>query len=249
MSPTIESEQSEMPSLSERLSDPEVARSLNRLIDRAEQVDAMLDKAAEAQAAVPNLLATLVDLADTVSGQAAKNGIELEQRGQGLMKLLLRLTEPETIQAADRLLRELPKLAEASKLLAEAPNLAATLMDVLDEWTSKLRADGIDIETSLKQGLHAALWLGGRISETELDRLGDLLRSDVLDEHAVDVVALAGSSLAKCQQDTCEMETPKRIGMFGLLSALRDPDTQRALAFGVRFAKCFGNAMDAKNAK
>ena len=120
-------------------------------------------------------------------------------------------------------------------------------MDVLDEWMLQLKADGIDIETSLKQGLRAALWLGGRVSETELDRLGVLLRSDVLDEHAIDVVAMAGSSLAKCQQDTCEMETPNRIGMFGLLSALRDPNTQRALAFGVRFAKCFGNSMDAKN--
>ena len=115
MSSTIESEQSEMPSLAERLSEPEVARSLNRLIDRAEQVDAMLEKAAEAQAAVPNMLATLVDLADSMSGQAAKNGVDLEQRGQGLMKLFLRLTEPETLQAAEGLLGELPKLAEAIK--------------------------------------------------------------------------------------------------------------------------------------
>ncbi len=234
------------PPLAERLKDPGVARSLNRLIDRADEVNALLDQAAGAQQAAPHLLATVVDLADSLSAQAAQNGVDLEQRGQGLLNLFLRFTEPATLAAADRLLAELPRLAEASKLLAEAPNLAATLMDVLDEWTQKLKAEGIDLETSLRQGLYAALWLGGRISETELERLGVLLRSDVLDEHAIDVVAAAGASLAKCQQDTCEMETPDRVGMFGLLSALRDPDTQRALAYGLRFARCFGSSIDAR---
>ena len=127
MSSTIESEPSEMPSLAERLSDPEVARSLNRLIDRAEQVDVMLDKAAEAQAAVPNLLATLVDLADSMSGQAAKNGIDLEQRGQGLMKLFLRLTEPETLRAADRLLGELPQTGRSKQVAGRSSEFGGYL--------------------------------------------------------------------------------------------------------------------------
>jgi uncharacterized protein YjgD (DUF1641 family) len=241
--------ENDSPPLSERLNDPDVARALNRLLDRVDQVAALLDHASAAQKSAPNLLATLVDLGDSIAHKAASDGVDLEQRAQGLFTLMMRLSEPETIQAADRLLAGLPKLAEASQLLAEAPNIFATLMDVLDEWATQLKAEDIDVETSIRQGLHAALWLGARISETELERLGVLLRSDVLDEHAVEAVAMAGTALAKCQAGACELSVPGRVGIFGLLSALRNPDTQRALAFGLRFSQCFGNSLNRHDAE
>lgn len=234
------------PPLAERLGDPALVHNLIRLIDRADQLESLLDQAAVVQQSVPNLLATLIDVADSVAHNASTDGIDLEQRGHGLLQLFLKLTEPETLDAVEQLFADLPKLAAASKLLSDVPNLAATLMDVLDEWIQQMNEEGIDVETSLKQGLHAALWLGSRISETELERLGTLLRSDVLDEHAVDAVALAGSALAKCQKGSCEIETPKRVGMFGMLKALREPNTQRALAFGLRFSQCFGSSLNAK---
>lgn len=234
------------PPLAERLNDPAVVEKMNRLIDRADQVESLLDQAAVAQQNVPNLLATLMDVADSIAQKASGDGIDLEQRGQGLLQLFLKLTEPETLNAAEQLLAELPKLAAASKLLSEAPNLAATLMDVFDEWQQQLSDEGIDVETSLKQSLHAALWLGSRISETELDRLGTLLRSDVLDEHAVDAVAMAGSALANCQKRSCDIDTPQRVGVLGMFKALRDPNTQRAIAFGLRFSQCFGNSLNTK---
>lgn len=159
-----------------------------------------------------------------------------------------RLQDPQTVAALNRLLDQADDLSnsiqQARELQETLPNLLAMATDVFDEYAIKLKAQGIDLETSLRQGLHAVLWLGSQIRTEELDRLGYLLRSDVMNEHSVETVGMAGSALASCRRGTCEHPVPKRIGLLGLFSAMRDPNTQRALAFAVQFAKCFGGVLE-----
>jgi len=233
------------PSLMDRLNDPQTAGVLHRLLDHAESLDRMLTDAGD----LPNLIAIATDWFDAISRQASQDGIDLEQRATQLLKLLVQVTEPDNMRAIERLVARLPKLEEGSALLDELPNLLATAMDVFDEWAVQLKAEGIDLEQSLRRGLHAALYLGGQIKEEELDRIGFLLKSDVLDEHTVETVSMAGSALSSCRQGTREHPVPERVGLFGLLGAIRDPSTQRALSFGLQFAKCFGGVLDKKHAQ
>ncbi|SMP61007.1 Protein of unknown function [Neorhodopirellula lusitana] len=228
------------PSLVDRLNDPSTAEVLHRLLDHAESFDQMLTAAAE----LPNLLAIAVDFFDAVSRKASQDGIDIEQRATRLLKLFVQVTEPANMQAIERLVSRLPKLEEGSALLDELPNLIATAMDVFDEWASQVKTEGIDLEQSMRQGLHAVLYLGGQIRRDELDRIGYLLKSEVMSENAVATVGMAGSALSSCHQGTCEHPVPKRVGLFGLLGAIRDPNTQRALSFGLQFAKCFGGVLE-----
>ena len=232
------------PSLADRLNDPQTSESLHRLLDRAESLDQILQVAGE----LPNLIAIATDFFDAISRKASEDGIDLEQRATQVASLLIRITEPTNMQAIERLVSRLPKLEEGSAFLDDLPNLLATAMDVFDEWARNLKAEGIDLEQSVRQGLHAALYLGGQIREDELDRIGFLVKSNVLDEHSVATVALAGSALSSCRRGTCEHPVPKRVGLFGLLNAIRDPNTQRALSFGLQFAKCFGGELDTTHA-
>ena len=229
--------------LQQRLADPETARALIRLLDRAGDLEKLLALTASIEKSTPDLAAIATDTVDEACRRATEQGIHVEERLQGLMRLLLRLTAPETLLAAEGLLGRLAKLDEASRLFDDLPNLIAIAIDVFDEWTAKLKHDDIDLEASLRQGLRAALWLGTQIRHEELERLGFLLRSDVLNPHSVEAVGMAGTALASCHQGACEHPMPKRVGMLGMLSALRDPNTQRAVAFGVQFAKCFGNTL------
>jgi hypothetical protein len=235
----------EFPSLVDRLNDPQTAEVLHRLLDHAESLDQMLTVASD----LPNLIATAVDFFDAISREAAREGIDLEQRAAALVKLLGQVTEPANMRAIERIVSRLPKLEEGSALLDELPNLLATAMDVFDEWATQLKSEGIELEHSLRRGLHAALYLGSQIREEELDRIGFLLKSDVLDEHSVEAVGMAGSALSHCRKGTCEHPVPKRVGLFGLLGAIRDPNTQRALSFALQFAKCFGGVLDDKHAQ
>ncbi|MFG0267865.1 MAG: DUF1641 domain-containing protein [Rhodopirellula sp. JB055] len=230
-------------SLVDRLNDPATADVLHRLLDHAESLDQVLQVAGD----LPNLLAIAVDFFDAISRKASQEGIDMEHRATQLLKLVVQVTEPSNMQAIERLVARLPKLEEGSALLDEVPNLIATAMDVFDEYASDLKSEGIDLEQSVRQGLHAALYLGSRINEEELDRIGFLLKSDVLDEHSVETVGMAGSALSSCRRGSCEHPVPKRVGLFGLLNSIRDPNTQRALSFGLQFAKCFGGVLDEKS--
>lgn len=227
-------------SLVDRLSDPKTAAALHGLLDQAETIERAVRMASD----LPNLIAIATDFFDAVCRNASRDGIDVEQRATQLVRLLVQLTQPDTMQAIESLVKRLPKLAEGSVLLDELPNLAAIAVDVFDEWATGLKAEGIELEQSLRQGLHAALYLGGQVRKEELDRIGFLLKSEVMSENSVATVGMAGSALSSCHRGTCEHPVPKRVGLFGLLTAIRDPNTQRALSFGLQFAKCFGGVLD-----
>jgi hypothetical protein len=228
------------PSLLDRLNDPHTAEMLHRLLDHAEMLDQTLTAAKE----LPNLLAIAVDFFDAMMARAARNGIDAEQRLAQLTQQLVQLTEPQAMRAIEALVGRLPQLAEASALLEELPNLVAIATDVFDEWAQRLKKDGIDLEESVRRGLHAALYLGAHVREEELERIGFILRSDVMSQSAVETVGLAGTALSSCRRGTCDQPVPPRVGWLGVVRAMSDPNTQRALSFGLQFAKCFGNALD-----
>ncbi|MCA9149842.1 MAG: DUF1641 domain-containing protein [Planctomycetales bacterium] len=233
----------ERPSLADRLQDPQTVDALQRLLDRSDQLNRALDAVAE----LPNLIAIATDVFDATVKQAAEQGVDVQARAGGLLGLLKQLTEPANLQALNAVVTRLPQLAQAAALLDELPNLLAIATDVFDEWVMQLKADGIELEASVRNGLQAMLYLGGQIQREELDRLGYLLKSGVLSQYSVETVGMAGSALSSCRRGTCEHPVPKRVGLLGMLGALRDPNTQRTLSFALQFSKCFGSILQEKH--
>ena len=76
------------------------------------------------------------------------------------------------MKALQTLIGRLPQLGELAKLDDEVPNLIASLGDVFDDFQQRCVADGIDLECSMVNGLHAAPWLGCQIDKQDLTRLG-----------------------------------------------------------------------------
>lgn len=189
-------------------------------------------------------LATGADVLDEKVAAAAQSGIDVEARLTGLGQLLEKLSEPSTVTALAELLDRLPKLAQMAKFAEDIPDILATIGDVLDSYQQRCAAQGIDVEKAITNGLHAALFLGSQVDNEHLQRIGDLLGSDILNPHAVKVVDNAAKSLTNAQQNVCDSMS-KRIGVFGLLGALRDPEIQRSIAFAIQFGKCFGKNLDA----
>lgn len=229
-------------SLLERFNDPATVDVLHRLLDRVQHLEETLRITQEA----PQWFATAVDIFDQVCGQAINDGIDIQSRVAGLLKLLLHVTDPKAMRAIESLIPRLLQWEQSGQLLDEIPNIIATVVDVFDEWAVQLKAEGVDLEQSIRRGLHAVLYLGGHIRPAELARIGFLLRSDVMSENSVAAVGMAGSALSSCHQGTCEFPVPGRVGWFGLIRAMGDPNTQRALAFGLQFAKCFGGVLEKK---
>ncbi|WP_169977393.1 DUF1641 domain-containing protein [Tautonia rosea] len=213
---------------------------MTRLLERVEHIDRVVSRLERLADEAPPLVATAVDAFDESCRTLIATGAGPDERLARLLQMAKRLTDDDTSQALDRLLDRASQLEGAMAALDKLPGLLAVVVDTFDEYAAMLAAQGIDVEKSVRQGIHALLWLGQRVSEAELERLGILLRSDVLEPHALAVVGKTGRALATCHEYTCSTETPDQIGPIGLLRTLSDPDVRRSMGFLVKVARCFG---------
>lgn len=196
---------------------------------------------------VEDAVATGADVVDEKVASAVASGVDVDARLSGLGNLLEKLSEPSTVAALGQLIDSLPQLTQLAKLANEIPNVLATLGDVLDSQQQRCADQGVDVEKAITNGVYAAMFLGSHVDREHLQRIGDLLGSDILNPHAVSVVNNAAKSLTKSQECLCESPPAKRIGLMGLLAALRDPEIQRSVAFALEFGKCFGRNLDKTN--
>ncbi len=195
---------------------------------------------------VDDAIATGTDMLDEKVAAAVQSGVDVDGRFSDLGQLLEKLTEPSTIAALGQVLDSLPRLAALATLADQTPNILALIGDVLDSYQQRCARAGIDVEKAISNGLQAVLWLGTKIENEHLDRIGDLLGSDILNPHVLNVVDNAAKSLNSAQQGVCHGPASGRVGMLALLGALRNPEIQRSLAFAVEFGKCFGKNLDTR---
>ena len=221
--------------LAEKLTEPRTVEVLSALIDRLDQ----LEQVAELADQVPAAASVTVDTIDDALTRAADRGVVVDERAREGLRLLEKLTEPETAAALERILDRSDQLEELTALAEDAPDAIATVVDILDAEYARAAAQGYDPERTLRQAFGALSRLGELFRTDEFEALLD---SGVLDPKALQVVGSLGSALVESQKEASRGETPKR-GFFGLLGALRDPDVQRALGFITTFAKKFGRRL------
>ncbi len=174
---------------------------------------------------LPGLLATLTDTLDDAQRRLASRGVDVDDRARRALGLIEALTRPETLDSLGRMVG----------LLRDLPGLLATAVDTLDDEARRAADSGIDLDRGLRQGVRAALRLAQSFGEREIDRLTEFLDSNVLHPAALRTVGDAGCALAEARGSA-----PPRIGLFGLLAALRDPAVQRAVGFMVQVGRAFG---------
>ena len=195
---------------------------------------------------VEDAFATGADFVDEQISKAGEAGVDVEPRLSGLLGLLVQLTEPENMKALQTLIERLPRLAELAKLADEVPNLLAAFGDVFDDFQQRCESEGINLECSLVNGLHAALWLGCQIDKEDLSRIGELLKSDILSHESIVVVANAANALSAAQKKSSQGNQKSRVGLLGMLGVMRNPEVQKAIAFAAKFGEEFGRNMDSK---
>lgn len=156
--------------------------------------------------------------------------------------------------ALDRLERRLARIERTLERFEEAtraaPNAVGAAVDTLDGFAAGLAARGIDVDERLRVLSRVAERLTApealETLEAALDRLHGLktlLASGVLDPAPVAVIAKAAQSLA-----IAGGEAAPRVGAFGALRAMGQPDVQRAVGFLLRVAQLLGAALEGPRA-
>ena len=195
---------------------------------------------------VEDAFAIGADFVDEQVSKAGESGVDVESRLSGLLGLFLQLTDPQSMKALQTLIERLPRLAELAKRADEVPGMIAALGDVFDDFQQHCESEGINLECSMVNGLHAALWLGCQIDKEDLSRIGELLRSDILSHESIFVIANAANALSAAQKNSSGKTGKSRVSLLGLLGVMRKPEVQKAVAFAAKFGEEFGRNMDSK---
>ena len=189
--------------------------------ETVEKVDKLLETAEQ----VPMLLSIAADSVDEEIRKASDRGVSVDKRLGTALRMAEKITDP----AMEGRLNQLIDISN------QMPGLVAMTIDILDEGYRKAVREGLDLETLTKQGTFALKQLSTVLASTEFEAL---MSSGILSPSTLGVVAQAGEALTESQS-----ETPKKVGLFGTMGALRDPDRKRALGFIMTFMKNFGKKL------
>jgi hypothetical protein len=162
--------------------------------------------------------------------------VTLERFADTLQSIDRRLSRIEAGRPADGVERVEALLALADQV----PALIGTMTDTFDSVVGRLRDAGIDVDDRARR----LLLVADRLTRPEtLTAVEAMLDSGLFDPGTVAVVGHLGNALAQTGA-----EAPERVGVFGALRALRDPDVQRAVGFLVAIARRVGSALPAQAA-
>lgn len=173
------------------------------------------------------------------------------------MTLESQLIAPSTV---DPLLAKLedPRVSEALGDLLEHADLLALLVVGLDGFVRR----GDEISGALSEGIGRLRDAAPSQQLQSLDlpklagslrtlssavadatpALETLLKSDLTDSRAIDVISVAARSLVKGAELSKSEPTPV-TGVFSLLKALKDEDVGRGLGFLIQVARAFGREL------
>lgn len=175
-----------------------------------------------------------------------------------------RLSEERTLLAIDRLLARLDTVEEAVKgleqTMQQGPGMVAMVADMADEAYRSADANGVSIDDRLKN----ALTLAEQLTHPDMvQKLNDLVS---LTNQLPGIVAMAvdtvDEGMRSARDNGLEPETlvdwagqfgramreaknepVSKVGLFGMIRALNDPDRQKALGFSLNFLKHLGKQM------
>ncbi len=175
-----------------------------------------------------------------------------------------RLSEERTLLAIDRLLARLDTVEEAVKgleqTMQQGPGMVAMVADMADEAYRSADANGVSIDDRLKN----ALTLAEQLTHPDMvQKLNDLVS---LTNQLPGIVAMAvdtvDEGMRTARDNGLEPETlvdwagqfgramreaknepVSKVGLFGMIRALNDPDRQKALGFSLNFLKHLGKQM------
>ena len=218
----------------------EVLERIEAKLDRLERVLGPLAALGDAPAVVGTALEALDD-------RARGHEPELDARLRGAVALLERISRPGTLE----------RLHQAIDVVESLPKLVATAVDAIDDAADPA---GLDLHGRVEAGMK----LLAQVTHPKTLELLQHLLGHVTDPTpvstgvpALDAYAAQGVNMEQLTREGLQLvgqvvvflrhaqaQGERRVGLFGLAKALRDPHVQRAMGFAMGFLESFGQALD-----
>lgn len=235
--------------IQQQLQQERTLEALDKILQRVETLETAVERHAQVMEQGPGMVSMVADMADEGYQQAAARGVDVQERLGVALALAEKLTAPQMVEQLNGLL----------SLADQAPGLAAMMADMVDEGYHQAAQRGVNINERLSLSLQAAERLTSPAMLNSLNQLISLseqapglvaMTMDIVDteysklSQEVDLAALAklGGALTHAAAEAANAPTQK-LGLFGLMKALGDPDRQKALGFLMNLTKELGKQL------
>lgn len=241
----------------EKLQDAATSQNLSRLLDRLDEVLALLDLVGEGLKRGPEYADNINGLVSKVRDLSHQGGLEelaqtvrrLERisRSKSLLMLEEKILDENIADSILELLNHLDEVSDLVTMVLQALKRGPEYADNLNGLLQKLRAAAVSSGDSLEAQIKAIDLPTLRNTAFQLTQIiqspqmQNLLASEIFGKESVELV----DRVAKIAvQSSIEAKQPgKRIGIFDLFRALNDPDIQTTLRFALGFAKKLGREL------
>ncbi|MBL0890237.1 MAG: DUF1641 domain-containing protein [Gemmatimonadaceae bacterium] len=242
-----------------RLSEEKTVDALNRLLDRLEVIafvaDALDGFLARANIVAESVAESVSDLKKLTGDETATG--DVIGRIPQLARVGVQLADISATPAFQRLIDSglIERLGDertidAVKAVLDRLELAAFTLEAIDGFLRR----GDTIATALSDDVEELK----RASQNDFVKLQDVLsalpplvaagqtlvKSGMLEPRTVEVLATIGRSAATSYDEAHGAPADEKpMGVLALLKALRDPDVARALQFGLKVSKAYGQSL------
>lgn len=187
-------------------SPPSFEQRLTRIEQSLERVEHMFSQLTEQKDATLGVAGDVLD-------QVIQDHPQLPEQLSGLLELLIRASQPNTLK----------QLQAGLDALGSAPDLVATVCDLVDQhaiqWLTHNQAQGGSIENVATNTAQLIQWLS-------LDSTRHFLSKELSDSGSVQALALLADSVR-----TATKRPPNAVGLFKGARKLGHSDSQYALGF------------------
>lgn len=166
----------------------------------------------------------------------AQHGVLARDQAE-IDRLVDRLSDPHVAAALHRLLDNVELfaviLSGLDGVARKGEVIGDTLSEVLEEVRAAGRATGLDVGTTSRQ---LATLIPALAEATPA--ITRVIESPIVQPEPIAVLSEAAEALVKGLQAAQQNQT--KVGMAGLLKAMRDDDVQRGIGFVIEVARVFG---------
>jgi hypothetical protein len=140
-----------------------------------------------------------------------------------------------------RLERLEERLSPLLEQLEQAPGMLAMLGDMFDEYARRAVKEGISLEESGINLVQLSLKLGQELGPQQAANLVQLLRVTAGNPQLVQVLSKLSEAAAPAADGVATASAPssRKLGVFGLLRAMKEPSVQQSLQWGLDVARRF----------
>jgi uncharacterized protein YjgD (DUF1641 family) len=226
-----------------KLTNPKFIHVVEKLTDKSDMLDQAIDMGEE----FPKVLSTGVNTLDAWAMNLTEQGVDINERIDTLIPLVVKLTDPKFLKVAEKLTSKTDLLEQALDAGEELPKLISTGVNTLDGIAKRLQDADVDIDERLENivtimniltSSNMAKFL--EFFSHHVDRflhLGEIfVDANKLNEKFATFLEDATKSLV----ETTESSPAPIGGVFGMLKVLKDKDVSRTLGFGVELARKLG---------